>query len=157
MTNIDEMLKTAQECANEADALRDAVKEISMEIGKIATLSGGYESENPENMRESRFDSGDEFTERITVQKIMQGYELRIETWLGWVSSHGLGTGEFFDEFCNQQNYNRGVDACSLRELQFIIKNIEGFMDEWYEHLKKQHATRKAVRLTAEKIAASLK
>jgi hypothetical protein len=157
MNTLQEMLEKAQECANEADALRKCVTEISLEVGKIANLSGGYLSEDSENMRESRFGSGEKFTERIIVEKGASGYELRVETWLGWISNTILDPEEFFDESNNTGIHNRNVNGCSIRELQFIVDNIEGFLLEWYEHLKKQHATRKQIRLTAEKIAASFK
>uniref|UniRef100_A0A6H1ZZG8 Uncharacterized protein n=1 Tax=viral metagenome TaxID=1070528 RepID=A0A6H1ZZG8_9ZZZZ len=164
MKEFNEMLKVAQECANEADALRTAVQKISEMAGKIAeNIGSGYGGQNAENMV---FQSGnvnlqDEgYTRRLCVDHLqinrgVREWQIGTETADGSMKDSAINKA---DEYFGYQLVNpKIVRNMSISELIFVIENIEGFLMEWYENLKTRHARRKEVRTAAEKIAASLK
>jgi len=159
MKEFNELLKTAQECANEADALRKAAMGISFKVGEIAQKMGsGYESTNPENMEEFMYRSGEKNVKRIVVRKVYDGkWAAMIET--GAFELNNI-TGHYSDPkvwFYEGTDYTRTIEYCSIdEEIKFFIEKIEGFLNEWYEKIKRLHKKRKAIRLAAEKIKAAL-
>lgn len=158
MIDLNEMMRTAQECANEADALRKCVTETSIEVGKVAEVIGsGYSGQERENMQIVSEQNDEGFTRRLTVglfstAKEFREWQIGVET-----AAFPWERGEVDDHFDAQRIGAKIVRDMSIHELLFAVRYIEGFLQEWYEDLKVKHATRKVVRIAAEKIAASLK
>lgn len=165
MKEFNELMKTAQECANEADALRKCVTEISFKVGEIANILGtGYNGQLPENMKCGENHSSLGFTKRIIVGLLpitphAKEWQIAVEVMPGLLyksqpGSKEIGTDVYFRELgCVRKR----VCGMSILDMRFVIDKISDFLNEWYVSMKRMHSKRRVIHIAAEKIVDCLK